>query len=255
MDYTVSQLAKLAGVSVRTLHHYDEIGLLEPSYLKANGYRYYARPELLRLQQILFFRELGFPLAKIALVIDSPEFDVARSLRDQKKLLELQRERLDALLATIEKTIKDIEGETRMKAEDLYSGFTKEQVAEYRQEVIDRWGEDSLNDSEARIAAWTPGDGKWVEAEAGEVLGRMVERMEAGAPPDDPEVQELTGRYFEYIRRFFDCTVEVFRELGKMYVEDPRFAAYYARYHDGLAAYMRDSMAAWCDAREKEEGR
>jgi DNA-binding transcriptional MerR regulator len=253
MDYTISVLAKMAGVSVRTLHHYDEIGLLRPSYVAPNGYRYYSRPEQARLQQILFFRELGFPLARIRQIVDSPGFDVERSLRDQRKLLQLESERLTCLVGTIDRTLEEMKGEFEMNAEDLYSGFDKEQIEDYRQEVIDRWGEESLAESEAKIEGWTPSEAKWVEVEAQEVLGGIVGCIEKGKGPDDPEVQELLGRYYIYIRKFFDCTVEIFRELGKMYVQDERFAAYYARYRDDLAEFMRDAMAVWCEARQREE--
>lgn len=248
MEYTVKQLAKMAGVSVRTLHYYDEIGLLKPSFVKPNGYRCYRRPELLRLQQVLFFRELGFSLEQIRQVLDSPDFDTRQALMDQKKLLELEKERVDGLLQTIDSTLKELKGEVTMKAQDLYGSFTREQIEEYRQEVIDRWGEKSLLESEAKISAWTPDETRWVEKEAQEVVGGMMACMAAGKAPDDPEAQELAGRYFAYMQKFFDCSVEIFRELGKMYVDDPRFAAYYEKYHPDLAAYMRDSMAAWCDA-------
>src|SRR5256885_15216774 len=125
MKYTVNQLGKLAGISIRTLHHYDQIGLLKPSYTKANGYRYYEEKELLKLQQILFFKELEFPLEQIKEILNAPGFDTLTALRDQRKMLQIKKDRIDGLLLTIEKTIKNKEGGKKMKNDDLYGGFSK----------------------------------------------------------------------------------------------------------------------------------
>jgi DNA-binding transcriptional MerR regulator len=151
MAYTVKQLAKLAGVSVRTLHYYDSIGLLKPSYVRPNGYSAYEQPELVKLQQILFFKELEFPLARIIDILNSPGFDVAEALRDQRTLIEMQQQRLDGLLSAIDTTMRDLRGETEMNIEELYSSFTKEQIKEYRQEVMEKWGEETLRRSEERV--------------------------------------------------------------------------------------------------------
>ncbi|OGH92572.1 MAG: hypothetical protein A2534_00695 [Candidatus Magasanikbacteria bacterium RIFOXYD2_FULL_39_9] len=128
MSYSVQQLANLAKVSVRTLHYYDQVGLLSPARTQGNGYRHYEEPELLRLQQILFFRELDFSIEKIKRILSSPRFDMKTALNDQRGLIQLKRNRLDGLINTIDKTIKKINKETTMQDEELYGNFSKEEI-------------------------------------------------------------------------------------------------------------------------------
>jgi DNA-binding transcriptional MerR regulator len=245
MEYTVKQLAKLAGISVRTLHYYDEIGLLEPSYVKPNGYRCYGKAELMKLQQILFFRELEFSLEQIAEIFEAPDFDAAEALADQRKLLAMKRARLDRLMATIDTTLKAIREETDMAAEEMYGSFSKEQMEEMKQEVQEKWGSKQLDQSEQRTKNWKSADYKRVEAEGKAIVERIASLMDRG--PDDDEVQEQIALYFKHISIFYDCTSEIFRGLGGMYVTDQRFADYFRKYDDGLPEFMRQAMAAYCD--------
>ena len=146
MEYTVKQLAKLAGVSVRTLHYYDQVGLLKPSYLKPNGYRCYEEAELIKLQQILFFRELDFSLGQITAIFEAPGFDAAEALADQRKLLEMERARLDRLLATIDATLKSLKGEAAVTTSEMYGAFNKKQLEEMKMEVREKWGPEKLEE-------------------------------------------------------------------------------------------------------------
>lgn len=146
--YTVQQLADLAGVSVRTLHHYDEIGLLRPAERSEKGYRYYTRNELLRLQQIMFYKQLDMPLSTIAELMDSPEYNAIDALEEHRLLLIKKEQELGVLIQTINKTIQAMKDNRNIPDEELYEGFSKEQVADMRAEVVERWGEDELTNSE-----------------------------------------------------------------------------------------------------------
>ncbi len=158
--YTIHQLADLAGVSVRTLHHYDQIGLLKPERRTPGGYRIYQHADLLRLQQILFYRELDVPLAEILDLLDRPDFDPVRALRDHRKKLQEKAARLERLIETIDKTLAQSAKETiTMKDEELYKGFAPEQAKRYRREAAQAYGEETVKASEDRIRSW--GAEKW----------------------------------------------------------------------------------------------
>ncbi|MCE5316905.1 MAG: MerR family transcriptional regulator [Parachlamydia sp.] len=141
MAYTVTKLAKLSGVSVRTLHWYDQIGLLRPAYHSANGYRYYEEKQLLTLQQILFFRELGFELKEIGKILERSDFDTVIALRSHRKVLQKNLERTEKLIQTIDRTIKHLEGRRKMKEQEFYEGFDRAKQKEYEQLLIDRFGD------------------------------------------------------------------------------------------------------------------
>jgi len=141
-----------------------------------------------------------------------------------------------------------MEGERKMDIEDLYGSFTREQIEEYRQEVREKWGEEALRQSDERIMSWTPEDYAWIEQESREIITGIVARI--NREPHDAEVQELMQRYYDYMNRFFDCSIEIFRALGHGYVEDERFAAYFRQFHEDMPAFMRDAMAAYSDRRE-----
>ncbi|MCB1109826.1 MAG: MerR family transcriptional regulator, partial [Chlamydiia bacterium] len=169
MGYTVSQLAKLSGVTVRTLHWYDQMGLLKPTYHGSNGYRYYEEKELLLLQQILFFRELGFELKRIKQILGHSDFDLLAALSSHRQILEKNLARTKKLLKTIDKTIKHLKGKQKMEEKDLYLGFTKKQQAEYEKQLIDRFGQeakDHIAESKERIKDWTKSDFEKAKANA-----------------------------------------------------------------------------------------
>jgi DNA-binding transcriptional MerR regulator len=251
MTYTVQQLAQLAGVSVRTLHHYDQIGLLKPARVQANGYRQYGEAELLQLQQILFFRELDFPLEEIKRILKAPHFDMQAALNDQRKMLELKKKRLNNLVKTIDSTLLKLNHQKTMQDQDLYGGFSKEEADQYAAEAKQRWGHtDAYKESQRRTAKFTKDDWKRISETSDALMKEIVANSERD--PADPVVQALIARHFDSLRNFYEPNLEMYRGLGSMYVDDARFAAYYDKYKPGLAVFMRDAMHAYCDLQEKK---
>lgn len=247
MAYSVQQLAKLANTSVRTLHYYDEIGLLSPSRVSRNGYRDYDEPELLKLQQILFFRELDFSLTDIRRILSSPYFDMAAALVDHRKLIELKKKRLNKLLATIDQTIKKLNHETSMSDEELYDSFGDEEMKGYAEEAKQRWGStDAYKQSQARVSKMTQAQMMQLKEEGKKHTQALADAMDLGVA--SPDVQALIKKSHDGVNFFYDCSLEMFRNLGQMYVDDPRFTAYYEKFRPGLAVFMRDAINVYCDA-------
>lgn len=249
MKYTVHELASLSGVSVRTLHYYDEIGLLPPSYIEKNGYRYYEEKELLKLQQILFFRELDFPLEEIKRMMGQKNFNIIEALRDHKKLIKLKRERLDNLIQTIDKTIKRMNSH-KIKDDELYDAFKDADVKEYQEEVKQRWGNtDAYKQSMARTSKMTKAQMDELKADGKAHTQALADNMHKGIK--HPDVQALIKKSHEGVNLFYDCSLEMFRNLGNMYVDDPRFRAYYEKFAPGLAVFVRDAINLYCDNQVK----
>jgi len=245
--YTVSQLATMAGVSVRTLHHYDQIGLLRPTARTAAGYRLYAERDLLRLQQILFFKEIELPLSEVRTILDDPQFDQVRALTQHRQALLKRGERLTQLLATIDKTIHTLtEGdETMMTDEELYEGFTKEQIERYKRETRERYDPALVAESERRVSRMSREQWAAIKAE-GDQVTREIAAL-ADRSPGDAEVQALMARHHAWIEHFYPCSAEVYRGLGKGYAETAEFRATYDRYRHGLADFMQSAMAIYAD--------
>jgi DNA-binding transcriptional MerR regulator len=243
MSYTVQKLATLAGISVRTLHYYDEIGLLRPAGVKKNGYRYYEEAELLQLQQILFFRELDFPLEDIKRVLSSPAFNMSEALRDQKKLIELKKTRLTKLVQTIDKTLKKINKQTIMKDEELYGNFSKEEMERYTEEAREKWGKtEAFKQSEARVKKMGKEGLKRVLEESGKITVEIAECLKSGAPATSEKTQKLITKHYAGLRAFYEPNLELYQGLAEMYVVDDRFKQNYEKVAKGLAEYMRDGM-------------
>jgi DNA-binding transcriptional MerR regulator len=254
MSYTVNQLAQLAGVSVRTLHHYDAIGLLKPAGHRRNGYREYGEPELLRLQQILFFRELDFPIAEIVRILSSATFDFSRALRDHRAMIELKRKRLTGLLKTIDRTIHKLERKTPMDQQDmkeLYDTFGEDAIKQYADEVKQRWGNtEAYKQSMERASKMTKADYEKYKADADVFMKKVAETMDNGAT--SPEFQALIAEHFKALSTWYEPNFEMYRGLAKMYVEDPRFAAYYENYRTGLAKVFSEAMVYFIEQNEKK---
>jgi len=250
MSYTVQKLATLANISVRTLHYYDEIGLLKPSTIAKNGYRYYEEKELLRLQQILFFRELDFPLEEIRRMLDRPDFSVVEALKDHKKLIRLKRERLDELIQTIDKTIKRMTNNTKINDEELYDAFKDDDVKEYQYEVKQRWGNtEAYKQSQAKVSKMTKAQMQKLKEDGTKHTQTIADNMYKGI--DHPDVQALIKKSHEGVNFFYECSLDMFHNLGQMYVDDPRFTAYYEKFAPGLAVFMRDAINYYCDHQDK----
>jgi len=244
--YTVSQVAKMAGVSVRALHHYDQIGLLKPSARTGAGYRLYGEPELLRLQQILFFKELDMPLGEVRQILDDPGFDQMAALEHHRQLLHRRMERLKRLLKTIDRTIDKLtEDDMTLTDEELYEGFTTEQIERYKREAREMSGPAQVEESEQRVKKMSRAEWKAVGAE-GEAVTTALAAL-ADREPGDAEVQALIARHHAWIENFYPCSAEIYRGLAQGYVEHPEFRAFYEKYRPGLADFMSAAMNHYAD--------
>jgi DNA-binding transcriptional MerR regulator len=240
MSYNVRQLAGLAGVSVRTLHYYDQIGLLKPTGRNPSGYRQYGEDAIVPLQQVMFFRELGFSLDEIKDIMSRPDFSVLEALESHRTLLTRKAERLAELLLTVERTIRQLKEGADMQISDYYQGFSDEKVQEYREEVRRRWGEDTLRDSEGRVAQMGKARFTALQAEGGTIFQCIADNMSLGF--DSPEVQEQVARWRQWLEHFSTYSDEAVVGLGRMYSEDPRFAAYFKRFGDDLPSFLTKAI-------------
>jgi DNA-binding transcriptional MerR regulator len=245
--YSVQQLARLAGVSVRTLHHYDHIGLLKPSARTAAGYRQYGETDLLRLQQILFFKELDFPLADIQAILDDPGFDQVKALHDHRQLLQAEADRLGRLLNTIEKTISRLTEDhmTPMTDEELYEGFTPEQIERYTREANEQYDPKIVAESNRRVRNMSKAQWQAVKNEGGTVAQQLADLMDK--QPSDAAVQAAIARHYAWVDNFWHPTAESYRGLGQGYAEHPEFRAFYEKYRPGLADFMCAAMTYYAD--------
>ncbi|MFV1883666.1 MAG: MerR family transcriptional regulator [Balneola sp.] len=244
--YTVSIVAKISGVTIRTLQHYDKIGLLKPHERARSGYRYYSKDELYRLQQILFFKELGFSLNKIQHILDKPDFDLEQALLYQKSELEKRKMRLGELLTTIDKTIKQIKEEDNMVTEaELYDGFSEEQISEWKKEIDEKYDPNLVTESFKNIKKMSKADFTHVKEEQENIAKELSLLMEK--PVDAPEVQALIKRHHSNNERFYETNASVYRGLADMYVSDPRFTDFYDKYKPGLAEFIRKAMHYFAD--------
>lgn len=238
----VKEVSDLAGISVRTLHHYDAIGLLRPGHTTAAGYRLYTDADLELLQQILFFRELDFPLRKIREIVTSRSYDRREALELHRNLLLERRTRIDSMLATLEKTIRHMQGEIKMTNKEKFEGFDFSRNP-YEREARERWGDATVDASNAKLAKLSDEEKKAMGDEMNAIYRRLAE-LRHGAP-DAPEAQEAIGQWYRYLARFGTYSLEAFRNLGQMYVDDERFTKNIDAFGDGLARFMRDAMAAY----------
>jgi DNA-binding transcriptional MerR regulator len=252
--HTVKQVAKLSGVSVRTLHHYDDIGLLKPASVGTNGYRYYGREELLRLQQILFHRELGLSLEEIGRVLDAKGFDRVAALKAHRQKLEAETRRYRQLMRTIDDTLAALEGDAKMEDKAMYRGFDPEKQAGYEKELVEKHGapmQKHIDDAKAGMAGWKQADFDAMQAEADAIEAGMAKALVDGLPVDSGAVTALMRRQHAWIGRSWNkpAPAQAFTGLGEMYVNDPRFRERYDGRQAGLAEYMAAAMASFA-ARE-----
>jgi DNA-binding transcriptional MerR regulator len=252
--YTVSEVAKLSGVSVRTLHHYDDIGLLKPADVGANGYRYYGKDELLRLQQILFHRELGFPLDEIGRVLDAPGFDRVAALKAHRTRLQAQARRTRRLVRTIDDTLAALQGATTMDETAMYRGFDPEKQAKQEAWLVDRYGPgirksiDAVKDVQKD---WKQADFDAAQAEIAEIEAGFVRALADGLPVSSDHVQALTGRHRDWIEKSWPqpVTRAAYENLATLYGEHPDFRARYEAQAAGMTEYLQAAMQAFA-ARE-----
>lgn len=248
-SYTVSQLGDLAGVSVRTLHYYDEIGLLAPSWVADNGYRYYDEAAVLRLQQILLYRELGLPLAEVGPLLDAPDFDVLAALREHRAALQARIRRLTDLIDTVDNTMRHLMGESNMDEKKLFVGFDEEEEKRYVAEAREEWGAEEVDASYRRWNSYSAQQKAAIQAEGSEIYRELAAAMPEG--PESPAAQALVARWHDHMRYFYEPSVERLRGLGQLYVDDPRFAANFRELAPGLPEFLNRAITAYCDRLEQ----
>ncbi|MED5019436.1 MerR family transcriptional regulator [Paenibacillus chibensis] len=241
----VKDVAELAGISVRTLHHYDDIGLLHPSETTEAGYRVYSDEDLALLQQILFFRELGFPLKQIREIVSRPDFNRREAMELHHKLLLEKRVRLERMIKTLEKTMKHEKGEIEMTNEDKFAGFDFSSNP-YEQEARERWGDQAVDESNAKLNQLS----KTEQGQLGEEMNAIYRKLAAlrNEPPASEEAQQAIGEWYDWLNRMGKYSLEAFKGLGQMYVDDERFTRNIDQFGEGLARFMRDAMAEYADA-------
>lgn len=243
----VKEVADLVGISVRTLHHYDEIGLLVPDQITDAGYRIYSDENLEMLQQILFFRELGFPLLKIKEIIHSPSFDRAAALDLHHKMLLDKRNRLDHLIETVERTVRHLKGEITLTNEQKFQGFDFSHNP-YEQEARERWGDNAVDRYNEKLGKMSKED----QAQLGDRMNAIYRKLAdlRGGAPDTPKAQAAIREWYDLLNEMGAYSPEAFKGLGQMYVEDERFTRNIDQFGEGLAIFMRDAMAAFADRLE-----
>ena len=244
--FSVSQVSRMAHVSVRTLHYYDEIGLLIPSKRTGKGYRQYGAGDLQRLQQILLFKQLGFSLDAIASVIDEPAAERRSALLNQRVKLQAERRKTDAVLRAIDTAIQALDGGGTMDESKMFEGFDDFDHAQYADEARERWGHsDAYRESARRARDYSKEDWGRIKAEMNDIHQGMAQLLAAGRRSDDAAARALAERHRLHIDRwFYPCSHQMHTALGEMYVTDARFAETYERLQAGLASYMRGAIEA-----------
>ncbi|MEO6851345.1 MAG: MerR family transcriptional regulator [Mucilaginibacter sp.] len=254
-NYSVKQIARMAGVSVRTLHLYDHIGLLRPAIRTSANYRQYGEAEVLRLQQILFYRELDIPLKEIAEILSAPDFDLTTALVGHRKALMVRRDRLNTLLKTIDNTIVNLKNKTMNNFEELYEGMPKEQAAVYRQEAVDKWGEETVVRSEKALTEMDKLDLNQLKAEQKDITQKL--RSLSGKSPESDEVQEQIARHYANIRSFWgvsdptDLKATAYKGLAELYINDERYTTTAGKADPEFAAFMKKGMFYFADNKLK----
>ncbi|MCM3274041.1 MerR family transcriptional regulator [Paenibacillus elgii] len=248
MSVKVKEVADLVGISVRTLHHYDAIGLLTPDGTTEAGYRLYSDENLEMLQQILFFRELDFPLTKIKEIIHSPSFDRLEALELHRSMLLEKRCRLDTMIATIDKTMQHAKGEIQMTTKEKFEGFDFSHNP-YEQEARERWGNEAVDKANAKAGSMSK-DKQEAMAQTMNAIYAKLAGLRSGSP-DSAEAQAAVKEWYDLLNQMGSYTLEAFKCLGQMYVDDERFTKNIDRFGDGLAKFMRDAMAVYADTNRK----
>ena len=251
--YKINEVSKLTGVSIRMLHHYDKIKLLEPSKRTDSNYRMYNDDDIARLYQILLFKELEFPLQEIKQILDDKDFNREEVLKAQRNLILEKKQRLERILESIDDTIESLGGNVMSK--DNFKAFGYEEVKKhqekYKEETEKRYGKsDAYRESQGKTSKYSKNDWENIMQEAGAIYEELYKLMDKD--PSDEKVQELIQKWRNHITtNFYNCTIEIFRGLALMYVGDERFTKNIDKYGEGLAKFMSDAMNIYCDNNTK----
>ncbi len=246
MEYTVQKLGKLAGVSTRTLRYYDEIGILKPARINSSGYRIYGQEEVNKLQQILFYRELGVSLENIKEIVTAPSFDGASALKGHRDKLLERREQLDLLIANVDKTIAAIEGRITMSDREKFEGFKQKMIeeneAKYGNEIREKYGQEQVEKSNKAFKNMSKEDYDKMTNLANEILETLAEAIKTKDPASEL-AQKAADLHKQWITMCWgDYNKEAHAGLAQMYVDDERFTAYYDEKQPGTAVFLRDAI-------------
>ena len=246
MEYTIHKLAEMAGVSTRTLRHYDNLGLLMPLSRSEAGYRLYGGTEVDRLQQILFYREMGMSLARIKEVLDAPDFTRERAMREHLGVLTAQQKRIGALIKNVKSTLEAMKGESDMSDEEKFEGFKRQKLDENEQkyglEIREKYGEETIERANERFRNMSRAEFEETERLSAEINRLLKEAAKTG-DPGGKSAQACCRAHEQWLGHYWDFySREAHMGLAQMYVDDPRFTAHYDKLQPGLASFLRDAV-------------
>jgi DNA-binding transcriptional MerR regulator len=247
--FTVKQLSKMAGVTPRTLHHYDDIGLLKPTRVGDNGYRYYGEEAILRLQQILLYRELDIPLEDIKKIMGRRDFDVLGALYSHKEALNKQAERISRLIQTVDNTINHLKGNIIMSGKGLFEGFSEEEQEQYAREAEEMYDPETVRESNRKWKGYSAAKKEAIMSEGKSIYLDMIAAMPKGA--SSPEVQAIVERWRKHMDYFWTPNLDQLVALANGYNDDPRFKANFDKMHPQLAEFMREAVKVYVGQRKK----
>ncbi len=246
MSYTVKKLADISGVSVRTLHYYDEIGLLKPAYHGDNNYRYYEEAQLLLLQQILFYRELGFPLSDIEQILNRDDFDKIKALTSHKHQLKGDLNRINNLIKTIDKTISHLKGKETMPLEDIFEGFTQEKQDLYHHFLVENGVSDTeINQLKDKMQHFSEKDWQANKRDGDDIHTQLALAIDENLSADSDKVQALIKKHYQMTTTFWTPTKASYIALGQFYGSNPDFVQFYHDIHPKLLAFLAEAMTVY----------
>lgn len=254
MEYSVQQLARLAGISARTLRYYDQTGLLKPARIAENGYRVYGGAEVDALQQILFYRELGVPLKEIGAILHAPDFDRVRALSGHLSALRQKKDRVERLIQAVTRTIEDLKGEREMNDAEKFEGFKQglldDNERAYGQEIRQAYGEAAVEKSNARLKGMSEAD--WQQAKSlSAAVNEGIQRAMVQGDPAGEAAQQACDLHRQWLCMYWpegQYTKQAHLALAQMYCDDERFTAYYGAIAPGAAAFLLEAMKVYCAA-------
>lgn len=246
-QYSIKELARAASISSRTLHYYDHIGLLKSDRQPHNNYRYYTIESLLRLQQIRFFKELGFELSRIKEILDQPGFDYQQALTTHRESLMIKVEQTKRLVQTIDRTLEKLKGEVNMSENEYFVGFSDEQQAAYEKEAAEKWDPVVVKESNRRWKSLSKQEQQELMKNGERITLALRDQM--AEDPGSEKVQFLVDEWKQHIDFFYDCTPEILLALANNYMEDPRFFDFYAHIDPGLPQFFYDAIRIYCSQR------
>lgn len=249
MAYRINKLAALSGVSIRTLRYYDEIGLLKPAYIGENNYRYYEEAQLLKLQQILFFRALKFPLNDIKRIVSDPDFDPLTALESHRNILEKNLNQAKKLIETIDKTIAHLRGKQPMKLENIFEGFDEEKQSHY-ENFLQTYGvsKEMIESSKENVKHWD--EAAWLahKKETDQIHAELVVAINKQLEVTSSEVQEIIQKHYQMIKQFWTPNKETYIGLSQLYGSHPDFVKFYDGIHPELLTFLAAAMAVYAES-------